>query len=182
MSVILLFIKVSVFQKFIIFQNWHNFLSHPKDEYLPTMISGKNAAREPTAGVNEAKIYSIIAENCWYSCMKCDNTNIIQYFNISRIVFHIKSISGFHDFKQKSGQRTNSWSEGGKNLPKKWPKIVNIPIYNQIILQLFNWSKCIFTILCLLQIFITLKLFVKVLYICLHGKTVWRSKGFQDVP
>ena len=29
---------------FIIFPNWHNFLCYPKGEYLPTMISGKNAA------------------------------------------------------------------------------------------------------------------------------------------
>ena len=39
------------------------FLTYPKEEYLPTMISGKNAVREPTAGVNEAKICLKIAEN-----------------------------------------------------------------------------------------------------------------------
>ena len=33
-------------------------------------------------------------------------------------MFHKESISGFHDFKQKSGHRTNSWSEWGKNLTK----------------------------------------------------------------
>ena len=89
--------------------------------------------------------------------------------------------SGFHDFKQKSGHRTNSWSKSGKSLPKKWPKIANVPIYNQIILKLFNWSICIFTKLFLLQIFIILKLFVEIFYTCLHGKAVWRSKGFQNV-
>ena len=46
------------------FQNWHNFLSYPNREYLPTMISDKNAAREPMAGVNERKISPKIAENC----------------------------------------------------------------------------------------------------------------------
>ena len=55
-------------------------------------------------------------------------------------MFQKESISGFHDFKQKNGQRTNSWSEWGKNLPIKWLKIVNVPIFNQIILKLFNWS------------------------------------------
>ena len=38
-------------------------------------------------------------------------------------MFHKESISGLHDFKQKSGHRTNSWSDWVKNLPKKWPKI-----------------------------------------------------------
>ena len=33
-------------------------------------------------------------------------------------MFHKESISGFHDFKQKSGHRTNSWSEWDKNLTK----------------------------------------------------------------
>ena len=33
-------------------------------------------------------------------------------------VFHKESISGFHDFKQKSGHRTNSWSGWGKSLTK----------------------------------------------------------------
>ena len=58
------------------------FLTYPKGEYLPTMISDKNAVREPTAGVNEAKICLKIAENCSYFCIKCNNSNIIQYFNI----------------------------------------------------------------------------------------------------
>ena len=31
-------------------------MSYPKGEYLPTMISGKNAACEATGGVNEANI------------------------------------------------------------------------------------------------------------------------------
>ena len=49
---------------FIIFPNWHNFLSYPKGEYLPTMISGKNAACEAAGGVNEENICPKIDETC----------------------------------------------------------------------------------------------------------------------
>ena len=49
---------------FIIFPNWHNFLSYPKGEYLPTIISGKNAAYEAAGGVNEANICPKIVETC----------------------------------------------------------------------------------------------------------------------
>ena len=39
--------------------------------------------KEPTAGgVNEAKLFPKIAENCEYFCIKCNNSNIIQYFDI----------------------------------------------------------------------------------------------------
>ena len=53
-----------------------------KKAYLGSMISGKKVVIEPTAGVSEAKISPKIAENCLYSYIKCNNSNIIQYFKI----------------------------------------------------------------------------------------------------
>ena len=59
-------------------------MSYSKGEYLPTMISGKNAAREPTAGVNEAKICPKIAiipiENVIIQVL----CNISTYFCVSQ--------------------------------------------------------------------------------------------------
>ena len=40
-------------------------------------------------------------------------------------VFHKESISRIHDFRQKGGHRTNSWSkQQRKNLPKICQKLV----------------------------------------------------------
>ena len=50
--------------------------------YLGTMILSKKVVREPTAGVNEAKICPKIAENCKYFNLQCNNSNIFLYFNI----------------------------------------------------------------------------------------------------
>ena len=57
------------------------------------MISDKNAAREPMAEVNQTKIWPKIAENCKYFCIKCNNSNIIKYFNIF-LCFTKKSYPG----------------------------------------------------------------------------------------
>ena len=46
------------------------------------MILSKKVVIEPTAGVNEAKICRKIAENCKYSNLQCNNSNIFLYFNI----------------------------------------------------------------------------------------------------
>ena len=114
--------------------------------YLGTMILSKKVVIEPTAGVNEAKMCPKIAENCKYSNLQCNNSNIFLYFNIflcfsekaylgtmisskKRIIeltpgvneakicpniflcFSEKAYHGYHDFKQRSGHRVNSWNE-----------------------------------------------------------------------
>ena len=45
-------------------QNLNNFSCFRKGEYLPTMISAKNAVREPTAEKKVAKSFPKIAESC----------------------------------------------------------------------------------------------------------------------
>ena len=68
----------------ILFQNLNNCLCFSKEEYLLTTISGKNAVREPKAGVNETKI-----------CPKPKNwakiTNISIYNAIIQILFNFST-------------------------------------------------------------------------------------------
>ena len=91
-------------------QYFNIFLCFSETAYLGTMILSKKVVIEPTAGVNEAKICPKIAENCKYSNLQCNNSNIFSTFQ-HIFVFLRKCISGYHHFKQKSGHRTNSWSE-----------------------------------------------------------------------
>ena len=42
------------------------------------MISSKKVVIEPTAGVNKAKIYPKIVENCKHSYLQCNNSNTVM--------------------------------------------------------------------------------------------------------
>ena len=86
------------------------------------MISVKNAAREPMAGVNEAKICPKIAKNYQklliFLYIKCNNSNIIQYFNIF-LCFTKKACLG----SIISGKKVVIEPTAGVNEVKFWPKI-----------------------------------------------------------
>ena len=57
--------------------------------HLSTMISRKKVVIESTAGVIKANIYPKIAENCKYSCLLCNYSDIILNFDV--FVFTEKS-------------------------------------------------------------------------------------------
>ena len=116
------FCQVST-ETFIIFQNWHNFLNYSQGKYLPTMISGKNSAREQKAGVNKTEIFHKIAKN---QLIFVNKMYKFKYYVIFQhiFVFHKEGMFGFHDFRQKDGHRTNSCSEHGKNLTKNCRKML----------------------------------------------------------
>ena len=73
------------------------------------MILSKKVVIEPTAGVNEAKICPKTAENCKYYLP----IQLFKYYSVFQhiFVFLRESLSGYHNIQQKSGHRTNSWSE-----------------------------------------------------------------------
>ena len=90
--------------------------------YLGTRILSKKMVIEQTAGVNEAKNCPKTVENCKYYYLPMQ---LLKYYSVFQHIFKFlrEIISGYHNIKQKSGHRTNSWSEWGKNLPKTCQKV-----------------------------------------------------------
>ena len=70
------------------------------------MISGKNVARVESAGQIFAQKLPKVANIPILNVIIQVLFNFSPYFCVSQ-----RKISGFYDFKQKSGHRTNSWSE-----------------------------------------------------------------------
>ena len=80
------------------------------------MISSKKVVIEARTGVNQAKICPKllkIANIPIYNAIIQILLNLSQYFCL-----FCENISEYLEFKPKSGHRTNSWSERGKNLSK----------------------------------------------------------------
>ena len=73
------------------------------------MILSKKVVIERTVGVNEAKNCRKTAENCKYYYLPMQLLKYSVFQHIFKFLREI--ISGYHNIKQKSGHRTNSWSQ-----------------------------------------------------------------------
>ena len=99
--------------------------------YLGAMIWPKSGHRTNCRSEWGKKL----PKNCWKI------VNIPIYYAIIQMLFYIstafcvseKKHTGYHDFKQKSGHRTNSWSEWVKNLPQNCQKLQILLFPNAII-------------------------------------------------
>ena len=58
--------------------NFQHILCFSDKAYLATIIS----VIEPIAGVNKAKVYLKIAENCKFSYLQSNNSNMIESLNL----------------------------------------------------------------------------------------------------
>ena len=107
-KVVMFFLKVII--RILFFAS--TYLCFLEKAYLSTMISSKKVVIEPTAGVNEAKICPKIAQNCpkLQIFLFPNAIELSKYYSVFQhiFVFLRKSISGYHDIKQKSGHKTNS--------------------------------------------------------------------------